>query len=214
MAHGVMTVRSQRNKIRIVLFDVGGVLVELSGLAMLLSWLGQRATAEQVRTFWLTSPIVRLFETGKMQPVAFAEQMITELSLSVGSEEFLTELYTRSQRILPGAVELVKRVPRNYVRATLCNSNALQWPSLMEQQDLIGAFDHHFASHLTGKIKPDEGAFQHVLAALGCKGPETLFLDDSQLNVAAARRVGMIAFHVQGPVEAEQALREAEVLPV
>lgn len=206
--------RFHRNEIRVVLFDVGGVLVELSGLAILLSWLGHRVTAEQVRTLWLTSPIVRSFETGKMPPAAFAEQMITELSLQVGSEEFLTELYTRSQRILPGAVELVRRVPRCYVRATLCNTNALQWPRLIEQRDLIGGFDHHFASHLTGKIKPDEEAFQHVLAALGCEGPETLFLDDSQLNVAAAKRVGMTAFQVQGPVEAEHALREAEVLRV
>jgi glucose-1-phosphatase len=205
--------RSERNQIRVVLFDVGGVLVELSGLAMLLSWLQHRITAEQVRTLWLTSPVVRLFETGKMQPAAFAEQMIVELSLRVGSEEFLRELYIRSQRILPGAVELVSRVPCNYVRATLCNTNALQWPSLMEQRDLIGAFDHHFPSHLTGKVKPDEEAFQHVLATLDCEGPETLFLDDSQLNVAAARRVGMIAYQVQGPEEAERALCDVEVLP-
>ncbi len=92
--------------------------------------------------------------------------------------------------------------------------NALQWPSLREQRDLIGAFDHHFASHLTGKIKPGEEEFQHVLATLGCARPETLFLEDSQLNVAAAKRVGMTAFQVQGPVEAERALREAEVLRV
>lgn len=72
--------RCDRNEIRVVLFDVGGVLVELSGLAVLLSWLGHRATAEQVRTPWLTSPTVRLFETGKMQPAAFAEQLITALA--------------------------------------------------------------------------------------------------------------------------------------
>jgi FMN phosphatase YigB (HAD superfamily) len=206
--------RSHRNEIRVVLFDVGGVLVKLSGLAMLLSWLGHRVTAEQVRTLWLTSPIVRSFETGKMQPAAFAEQMITELSLQVGSEDFLTELYTRGQRILPGAVELVRRVPRYCVRATLCNTNTLQWSGLMEQGDLIGAFDHHFTSHLTGRIKPDEEAFQYVLATLGCGGPEALFLDDSQLNVTAAKRVGMTAFQVHGPVEAQHALREAEVLRV
>ena len=39
-------------------------------------------------------------------------------------------------------------------------------------------------------------------------------MDDSELNVAAAKRVGMIAFLVQGPVEAEHALREAEILPI
>jgi len=204
--------RSHQNEIRVVLFDVGVVLVELSGLTMLLSWLRPRLTSEQVRAFWLTSPVVRSFETGKMQPAAFAEQIIIELSLQVSSEEFLTELYTRSQRILPGAIELVNSVPRNYVRATLCNTNALQWPSLIEQRDLVGAFAHHFVSHLTGKIKPDEEAFQQVLAALDCKAPETLFLDDSQLNVAAAKRIGMSAYQVQGPAEAEEPLREAGVL--
>lgn len=204
--------RSRQAAIRVILFDVGGVLVELSGLAILLSWLEHRVTAEQIRTLWLTSPTVRLFETGKMQPTTFAEQMIAQMSLPVGSEEFLAELYIRGQRILPGAVELVRRVPRNYVRATLCNTNALQWPGLMEQRELIGAFDHHFASHLTGKIKPDEEAFQHVLATLGCEGPETLFLDDSQLNVAAAKKIGMTAFQVKGPAEAEHALRLAKVL--
>jgi glucose-1-phosphatase len=190
--------RSQRNETRLVLFDVGGALVELSGLASLLLWLGHRVTAEQARTLWLTSPAVRLFETGKMQPTDLAEQMITELNLQVDSEEFLTALYIRSQRILPGAVELVTRIPCNYVRATLCNTNALQWPSLMEQRDLIGALIIIFTSHLTRKIKPDEEAFQHVLARVGCEGPETLFLDDSLLNVAAAKRVGMPAFQVQG----------------
>jgi len=32
---------------------------------------------------------------------------------------------------------------------------------------LINAFEHHFASHLIGKIKPDEEAFRHVTDALG-----------------------------------------------
>ncbi len=205
--------RSKQKEIRVVLFDVGGVLIELTGLPVLLSWLDHRVTAEHVRSFWLASPLVRLFETGQMEATAFAEQMITQMSLPIGSEEFLTRLYTVGQRILPGAVELVRRVPANYVRATLCNTNTLQWASFMEQRDLIRAFDHHFASHLTGKIKPDEEAFQHVLATLGCEGHAVLFLDDNQVNVAAAREVGMTAFRVQGPVEAEHALREADILP-
>lgn len=205
---------SPQNAIRVVLFDVGGVLAELSGLPKLLSWLGGRVTAEQAVTLWLTSPAVRSFETGRMQPAAFAEQLINELNLPVGREEFLNELCTWGQRVFPGAVELVRSVPRNYVRATLCNTNALQWPELMKKHDLAGAFDYHFASHLTGRVKPDEEAFLHVLTTLGCGCQETVFLDDSRLNVAAAKRVGITAFQVKGPVEAEQALREAEVLTV
>lgn len=198
--------------IRVVLFDIGGVLTELSGLTTLLSWLRNPMTAEQVAGTWINSGPVRLFETGKIEAAAFAEQMISELDLSIGSEEFLTELCTRGQRVLPGAVELVKRVPSNYTRATLCNTNTLLWKSLMKEAGLVGAFDHHFASHLTGRIKPDEDAFRHVLTTLGCNASETLFLDDNRINAEAAKKVGMKAFCVKGPLEAEHALREAKVL--
>jgi len=67
---------------------------------------------------------------------------------------------------------------------------------------------------LTRRMADFSGVIRYVLASLGCAGPETLFLDDSPLKVAAAKRVGMTAFQVQGPVEAEYALREAEVLRV
>lgn len=199
-------------RVRLVLFDVGGVLVELSGLPTLISWLRDRMTVEQVYTFWLTSLIVRSFETGKMDPIVFANQLIAELDLPVSREEFMNAFCTWSVRVLPGAVELVQRVPRNYVRATLCNTNVVHWPRLAKHPELMDAFDHHFASHLTGKIKPDEEAFHNVLNTLGYKGPETLFLDDSRLNVEAARGVGITAFQVKGPAEAERALREAGVI--
>lgn len=154
---------SADTQVRVVLSDVGGVLVELSGLAMLLSWLGKR---------------------------------ILHLGPAVAAGR------RRPDQTRTG----------EYVRAMLCNTNTLQWPRLMKQTELIDAFDHHFASHLTGEIKPDDEAFQHVLNTLACKAAETLFLDDSRLNVAAAKRIGMIAFQVRGPAEAERALRDAGVV--
>ena len=203
---------SQQNEIRVVLFDVGGVLVELSGLDMLLSWMPHQMTPEQAINLWLTSPTVRAFETGRIEPEVFVEQVISELALPVGREKFLAAFCTWGKEVLPGAVELVRRVPRKYVRATLCNTNFLHWPNLMCRRELCEAFDHHFASHLTGKIKPDEEAFEHVLATLDCSAPEVLFMDDSRLNVDAAKRIGINAFQVKGPLEAERVLREAGVL--
>jgi len=202
----------QGTQIRVVLFDVGGVLVELSGMAVFLSWLQNRISAEDFYAVWLASPTVRAFETGRTQAAAFAEQIITELDLPVGREEFLREFRSWNRRLLPGAVELTRRLGPDYTLATLCNTNTLHWPNFMGHRDLFAGFDHHFASHLTGKIKPDEEAFQHVAVTLGCEAPEILFLDDSRLNVAAAKNIGMAAFQVRGPAEAEQALRAAGVL--
>lgn len=203
---------STNNRIRVVLFDVGGVLIELSGLPQLLAWLGNRHTSDQIITLWLKSPCVRAFEAGKIPSEIFAEQLIAEFALPISREEYLEAFNRWIVKVLPGAAELVRRVPKNYIRATLCNSNVVHWPHVEKQRDLIGAFDHLFVSHLTGKIKPDDEAFQNVFDTLGCKPAETLFLDDSSLNVEAAKKLGINAFQVKGPADAERVLRQAGVI--
>lgn len=201
------------NQIRVVLFDVGGVLVELSGVPTMLAWLGDRHSPDELWKIWLTSPVVRAFETGRTSPESFADELIAEMALPVGRKQLLEEFTSWPRGLFPGALDLVARVPRRYTRATLCNSNALHWPRMMTEMRLEQAFDHHFASHLVGKIKPDEEAFLHVTTTLGCGAEEVLFLDDNQLNVDAATRCGMTAIRVKGPTEAERALVEAGVLP-
>jgi putative hydrolase of the HAD superfamily len=77
---------------------------------------------------------------------------------------------------------------------------------------LADAFDHHFASHLIGKIKPDEDAFQHVIDALDCEPSAILSLDDNRLNIETAQGLGMKAIQVKGVQEAERVLVEAGVI--
>src|SRR5215831_10789358 len=96
---------SPSDNIRVVLFDVGGVLVELSGLALLQSWLGNRMTEEQMYTFWLTSPVVRAFETGRMEPEAFGEKLVAELNLPVNGEEFLRAFCSWMHGLFPESIE-------------------------------------------------------------------------------------------------------------
>jgi len=200
------------DQIRLVLFDLGGVLVELRGVPTMLAWLNHRVTLDELFALWLSSPVVRRFETGHATPAEFAEQIIRELSLPVSPEEFVANFQSWVVGLLPGALDLVRSVPSRFTRATLTNNSELHWRRLMTEFDLQDAFDHHFASHLTGKIKPDREAFQNVLDTLGCGADSVFFLDDSTLNVKAARDVGMHAVQVRGPAEAKQALVEAGIL--
>ena len=202
----------QTGDIRVILFDIGGVLVELTGVPAMLAWMNHRVSPEELWSMWLTSPTVRAFETGRTTPEQFADQLIAEMSLPITSGQLLEEFPRWTLQLHPGALDLVQRIPSRYTRATLCNSNALHWPRLMRDLQLASAFDHHFASHLTGKIKPDEEAFHHVTETLNCAASEVLFLDDNKLNVDAAKRVGMRAAHVKGVVAAERVLVNAGLL--
>ncbi len=186
--------------------------MELTGVPTMLAWMGQSISHDELLRMWLSSPVVRAFETGRITPQMFCDQLIAEMTLRVKTPELLAEFTQWAISPLPGALELVSRVPRRYIRATLSNSNTLHWPRLMQEMKLEQAFDHHFASHLTGKIKPDEEAFLHVVECLNCTPSEVLFIDDSQLNVEAATRVGMRAVGVKGVAEAERALVQAGVI--
>ena len=198
--------------IRVVLFDIGGVLVEPSGVATMLAWMHNRVSADQLWRMWLTSSSVRAFETGRLSPAAFADQAIAEFGLPVPAEVFLGEMTRWSVTLFPGAIELVEQIPPQYVRATLCNTNVIHWNYLMGNTGLNRAFPHHFASHLMGKIKPDAEAFQHVTDALQCEPLEVIFLDDNDMNVVAARSLGMQAVRVRGIAEAKHALVASGVL--
>ena len=200
------------DQIRLVLFDLGGVLVELRGVPTMLAWLNHRVSLEELWALWLSSPVVRRFETGRTTPAEFAEQIIRELSLPVSPEDFVANFQSWLVGLLPGALDVVRSVPSRFTRATLSNNSEPHWRRLMTEFDLEDAFHHHFASHLTGKIKPDREAFQNVLDTLGCSADSVFFLDDSTLNVNAARDVGMHAVQVQGPAEARLALIEAGIL--
>lgn len=192
--------------IEVVLFDVGGVLVELTGVSEFLGWLNHRVTAEELTAEWLASPIVRAFETGQSSPETFADQLIEAMRLPVDRATFLAK-FALWPRVFPRAVETVERVSRRYRRATLCNTNELQWTRMMDGMGLRRVFDHHFASHLIGKLKPDRAVFEHVVDALNCAPSVILFLDDSSANVESARQFGMQSVRVQGAEEAARALQ-------
>jgi putative hydrolase of the HAD superfamily len=67
-------------------------------------------------------------------------------------------------------------------------------------------FDFTFASHLTGLMKPDRQAYELVVSTLEVPASKIHFFDDLPANVRAAREVGINAFVVRGPREAEAIL--------
>jgi putative hydrolase of the HAD superfamily len=198
--------------IRVVLFDVGGVLVELSGVATLLDWLDHRITAPELWSLWLHSPSVRAFETGRVDAGQFAAGMLAELRLEMDAGRFLESFTYWPSALYPGALEMIGRIPPRYRRALLSNSNVLHWGRVLDEMGLGALFEHQFASHLMGKIKPDAEAFEHVLDSLGCRASQVLFLDDNALNVQAARSLGMRAQQVRGVHEAQLSLQQAGII--
>jgi len=180
-----------------LIFDLGGVIVELRGPPILNEWTKSDQSGSELWEKWLTSDAPRAFESGNMDEDTFAQNIVDELSLSISSVEFLE--YFTSLPIGPyaGALDMLHSLRPRYTTALFSNSNATHWARKKAMQ-LPNAFDYHFASHLMGKVKPDQEAFEQVVAELDVPPSAMLFFDDNEMNVQAAQQVGMNAQRVVG----------------
>jgi glucose-1-phosphatase len=197
---------------RVLLFDVGGVLVQLNGVKTMLEWMGADATSDKMWKMWLESKPVREFERGRIDAEEFALGVTAEFQLPVDPQQFLASFNSWIVGLYPGTLEMLAQIPPSYHRAVLSNSNVLHWTRVVDDLKLGSSFHHQFVSHLTGRIKPDAEAFEHVVESLACRPEHVLFLDDNTLNVDAAKRFGMQAVRVQGIDETKRVLIERGIL--
>lgn len=185
-------------KIDTIVFDLGGVLVELGGMQTMHSWMGHKYNDERLMELWLSSKTVRNFETGKCSPEIFVENIVKELDLPVNPQQFLDQFITWPSGLYSGVKPLLKQLGEHYTIASLSNTNEIHWPIVMNELELTTYFDHHFPSHLTGLFKPDVKTFENVLSSLGKTPEQVLFFDDSATNVAAAKKLGIEAIRTIG----------------
>ena len=191
---------------RVVVFDLGGVLVENAGEQGLSSLLPYRLGRQEIWARWLASDSVRRFERGQISPAAFAARFIEEWQLEVTPAAFIESFVTWPRGLFEGAAALIRDLRAKHRVACLSNTNALH---LARFPELPALFDSNFASHLTGFLKPDPEAFEHVLRELDVRAEAVWFFDDLPQNVEAARRIGIRAAQVKTFAEVEPALRAA-----
>lgn len=188
---------------KVILFDLGGVLVESAGRAALRAQLPHMSEREVLER-WRRSRAVNLFERGQISSRTFAEEFVKEWELPLAESEFIELFGTWVTGFFDGAKALVHSLRTRHLVACLSNTNAIHWARL---PDAAALFDFCFASHLTGFMKPDREAYEHALRELDVRADAVYFFDDLLPNVAAARSVGINAFHVGGFADIEPVLR-------
>lgn len=198
--------------IEALVFDLGGVLVELSGVPLMLNWSSLPMDEASLWRRWLTSPSVRAFETGRITAENFADQIIVEMQLTADREQFLEAFTAWPVALFPGVPALLSNLRERFILACLSNTSELHWSRLMNEMGLQGHLDHHFASHLMGKIKPDAECFEHMLQDLNLRPDQVLFFDDNAINVEGAKQVGIHATEVKSIEEIERYLAECGFL--
>lgn len=190
--------------IKLVLFDLGGVLLELNK-----SFIKEESeladqNSEAFWQYWLDSDTVKAFDKGLCEPDTFIRTLIKDLKLSVSEEQLFIDFKAWLKGLYPGALELVADLKaKGYTVGCLSNTNAVHWPEIMEM-GLEGQFEYVFASHLVHEVKPHREIYEIAEKLSGFKADEILFIDDNQVNVDGARACSWHAELCKGTKQARE----------
>lgn len=198
-------------QVRVVLFDIGGVLARFAGLAVLQRLTGIESELE-VAARWLMSPWVRRFESGACTDAEFAAGIVAEWELPFSPAQFLDQFPAWLEDPFDGAEQLLRDTGRAAEVGCLSNTNSLQWRTLISHWPLSRLFEHRFLSFELGAVKPDLEIYRTVIDRLAVAPEHVLFLDDNPLNVDGARRAGLRAEQTLGVAQARDVLERHGLL--
>jgi putative hydrolase of the HAD superfamily len=209
-----------QNTIRAVISDFGGVLTnhlieaflayqDESGISMEQLGRGMQRVAERDGEY----PLYRL-ERGEVSEAEFLEQLSAALEEELGrAPDFqrFSEIYFEALHGNEPMLELMRELRGRGYRLAILTNNVREWEVKWRAKLPVDEIFHLVVdSAWVGMRKPEPGIYELTLERLGGVDPgQCLFIDDNELNVEAARALGMHTVHFQSNEQAIPEIRKA-----
>lgn len=194
-------------KIKNIVFDLGGVLLDLDRDACIQKFneLGFPQAGELLNPY-RQKGIFKGLEMGTVSP----QELYAHISREVGHEVDPKKIDEALSAFIVGMpdykLDMLLKLRKKYKVFMLSNTNNIMFPYIRDtfftKQGLTvdAYFDKLFLSQEMGMLKPDEKIFKALLYEAGIKAGETLFIDDAEANVEAALALGFRTY-LAGPEE-------------
>lgn len=191
---------------KIIIFDLGGVLVHLDWDAVLapLTKLSTKG-ADSVRRELVNGPTVKECMLGHIGAEELHTTLCENLGVELEYQEFL-RIWVRLLRANDDILPLVERLKSSHKLVLGSNTDEVHHIYCQQHVKALALLDESFLSFQMGLLKPDPQFFIHILNKLGAGSADCVFIDDTQANVEAARGVGMTALHFTGNDDLQKSL--------
>lgn len=194
---------SQPSNIRNILFDLGGVILDIDVNATKQRFyeLGLPAMFLQYPENMVTDIFFK-YETGRLDTDGFRNEVRRLSGLEISDDE-INQAWIAMLVGIPGERgALLDRLKERYSLYMLSNTSAMHVP-VFEQMYLDTAgvtlqsvFKRIYYSFEIGYHKPEIEAWEYVIKDSGIEPAETLFLDDNIHNIKTSQELGFKAIHI------------------
>lgn len=192
------------NNIKNIVFDLGGVLIELNKERCIDSFkaIGFEQAAKLI-DFYHPAAIFNQLEIGSIGTDQVCEYIRNEAGRNDISNHDIIEAFRSFLVAIPiEKLRLVKSLRDSGFKIyALSNINEIVMPLVTEvlfTQDgltMDDYFDKAYLSYIMKALKPSEEIFQMMIDDSGMVPSQTLFIDDSEKNVNTAHQMGFNVYH-------------------
>jgi len=193
--------------IKTIIFDFGGVIIDIDPQITIqkLQELGF-TNVEKIRSKDFIDDIVRKFERGIFTPEVFRHRLRVFLEIEITDQQIDDAWNALIYDIPAERIEVLEQVKKNYKMFLLSNSNELHYDIYVRDlqlrfgyREFDELFDKAYFSFDTHLSKPDPEAFEFILYQHELDPAETLFIDDNEDNIKAARDLGIKTYLLKKP---------------
>ena len=195
-----------------IIFDLGGVLINLN--YQLTRKAFEDLGVEDFDAFYTqhaANPLFENLEVGAIELEAFYEALRVATGLTLTNSQIETAWNAMLLDFPVDRLEWLSQIKNKYNIYLFSNTNAIHYNSFINiyrkvapQLGLDINFEHFFKkayySHTLGQRKPEVAAFEAVIQDAKLDPTQTLFIDDTLLNIEGAQKAGLQTIFLCGGV--------------
>ena len=203
-------------RIRNLIFDLGGVLLNLDFGKTFQAF--EELGIPDFRQYFQQShsnPLFADLETGKILPETFYEAFRNATGQPVTNKQIADAWNAMLLDFRIASMDYLATLKNDYRLFLLSNTNQIHLEAFREihfQQFAHHDFDSHFEkawySHELGLRKPHVECYESVINSHGLHPGETLFIDDTLINIEGALKAGLQTLHLEKGSTIEEKLPE------
>ncbi len=203
--------------IKTILFDLGGVVIDLDFSNFYNKIIAQSPLdTPKTRTMLEFFRQIGNYSKGKMSDDEFYQFACNLLQVCTLDK---SEFFKAFNSIISGfdleVIELIKKLSGKqiYRLIALSNINYSHWNYVLAKNwNFIEFFDEIILSHEIHLNKPNPKIFEYVIQKAGCEPEEIVFIDDGLKNIHSAQGFGIIGIKFTNIKELIEELKKLKVL--
>lgn len=181
------------SKFQLVLFDIGGVLVNWCDAWLYHIVSEKLGIQEKTLTRECEKEIVNL-HTGKILENEFWRKIgkkINSSELQKVKKSLIYDTFKEKAKLNNSILKMVKKIQENEIKVGVLSNLEKTTHTILEEFELLDGFAFQFYSHKIGFAKPDKRLFKYVINNVPFKPSEIFFIDDKISNVQTANSIGI-----------------------